>query len=57
SARARGRHTGRPPKLTPAQASQVRALRAGGETISELVAGYGVSRATIYRAFNSAETT
>lgn len=57
AARARGRHTGRPPKLTPAQARQVRALRAGGETISELVAGYGVSRATIYRAINSAETT
>jgi len=50
AARARGRHTGRPPKLTPAQARQVRALRAGGETISELVAGYSVSRATIYRA-------
>ena len=27
AARARGRHTGRPPKLTPAQARQVRALR------------------------------
>jgi len=50
AARARGRHTGRPPKLTPAQARRVRALRAGGESISELVAGYGVSRATIYRA-------
>jgi len=56
AARARGRHTGRPPKLTPAQTRQVRALRAGGETISELVAGFGVSRATIYRAINSAET-
>lgn len=56
AARARGRHTGRPPKLTPAQARQVRALRASGETISELVTGFGVSRATIYRAINSAET-
>lgn len=55
AARARGRHTGRPPKLTPAQARQVRALRSGGETIGELVAGYGVSRATIYRALNAAD--
>jgi DNA invertase Pin-like site-specific DNA recombinase len=50
AARARGRHTGRPAKLTPAQVRQVRALRTGGESITELVAGYGVSRATIYRA-------
>jgi DNA invertase Pin-like site-specific DNA recombinase len=48
--RARGRHTGRPPRLTPDQVRQVRALRAGGEAISSLVASYGVSRATIYRA-------
>ncbi len=56
AARARGRHTGRPPKLTAAQARQVRALRAGGESISELVAGHGVSRATIHRALNTPET-
>jgi hypothetical protein len=35
--------TGRPSKLTPAQARQVRTLRAGGESISELVAGYSVA--------------
>ncbi len=45
--RARGKHSGRPAKLTEAQ---VRALRAGGESISELVAGFEVSRATVYRA-------
>ncbi|HEY8717072.1 recombinase family protein [Pengzhenrongella sp.] len=50
AARARGRHSGRPGKLTAAQVRQIRALRTGGESITELVAGYGVSRATIYRA-------
>jgi DNA invertase Pin-like site-specific DNA recombinase len=50
AARARGRHSGRPAKLTAAQVRQIRALRTGGESITELVAGYGVSRATIYRA-------
>lgn len=49
AARARGRRTGRPARLTPAQVRQVRALREGGESIGELVAGFGVSRATIYR--------
>lgn len=53
AARLRGRHTGRPPKLTPAQAHQVRSLREGGESITELVASFGVSRATIYRALNA----
>jgi len=50
AARARGRHTGRPPRLSDAQARQVRALRAAGESIAELVRSFGVSRATIYRA-------
>jgi Resolvase, N terminal domain/Helix-turn-helix domain of resolvase len=50
AARLRGRHTGRPPRLTGAQARQVRSLRAGGESISELVRTFGVSRATVYRA-------
>jgi transcriptional regulator of acetoin/glycerol metabolism len=48
--RARGRHTGRPHRLTDAQARQVRALRATGESIAELMRSFGVSRATIYRA-------
>lgn len=54
AAKARGRHTGRPPKLTPAQARQIRSLRERGESISDLVAGDGVSRATIYRALDAA---
>lgn len=53
AARLRGRHTGRPPKLTSDQARQVRALRASGESIAELVRSFGVSRATIYRALNA----
>lgn len=57
AARLRGRHTGRPPKLTATQARQVRSLRAGGESISELTRSFGVSRATIYRALNAPELT
>ncbi len=52
--RARGRHTGRPPKLSGGQVRQARALRAGGESIGELVAGIGVFRATVYRALDPA---
>jgi len=54
AARLRGRHTGRPPRLTPAQALQVRSLRADGEPISDLMRSFGVSRATIYRALDRA---
>ena len=54
AARARGRHTGRPPRLSPTQVGQVRTLRAGGSSIGELVSGFGVSRATVYRALDSA---
>jgi DNA invertase Pin-like site-specific DNA recombinase len=54
AARLRGRPTGRPPRLSPAQAHQVRTLRAGGESIAELVRTFAVSRATIYRALQAA---
>ncbi len=53
AARLRGRHTGRPPRLTPVQTRQVRSLRTGGESINELVRTFGVSRATIYRALHA----
>lgn len=53
AARLRGRHTGRPRRLTPAQTRQIRALRDGGESINELVRTFGVSRATIYRALEA----
>jgi len=55
AARLRGRHTGRPPRLTPVQTRQVQSLRTGGETINELVHTFGVSRATIYRALHATE--
>ncbi len=55
AARLRGRHTGRPPRLSAAQARQVRSLRAGGESITELVRTFGVSRATVYRALQPIE--
>lgn len=50
AARLRGRHTGRPPKLSAGQVQQLQALRAGGESINELASTFGVSRATVYRA-------
>ena len=53
AARARGRHTGRPPRLTPDQVRQVRSLREGGESVADLVRSFGVSRATIYRALGN----
>ncbi|MGI8682556.1 MAG: recombinase family protein [Mycobacteriales bacterium] len=40
AARLRGRHTGRPPRLTAAQTRQIRALRDGGESINELAHSY-----------------
>lgn len=55
AARARGRHTGRPPRLTGDQVRQVRSLRAGGESIADLTRGFKVSRATIYRALQGTE--
>jgi DNA-binding transcriptional ArsR family regulator len=53
AARLRGRHTGRPPRLNQVHARQVRALRAGGESIAELMRTFGASRATIYRALQA----
>ena len=55
AARTRGGHTGRPPRLSVDQVRQVRALRAGGETIPSLMAGHAASRATIYRALRQSE--
>lgn len=55
AARLRGGHTGRPSRLSDAQARQVRSLRAGGESIAELIRTFGVSGATIYRALQGVE--
>jgi len=45
----------RPPRLTPAQARQVRSLRADGEPVSDLMRTFGVSRATVYRALQQVD--
>jgi DNA invertase Pin-like site-specific DNA recombinase len=55
AARLRGRHTGRPPRLTSAQARQVRSLRADREPVSDLMRTFGVSRATVYRALQQGD--
>ena len=50
AARARGKNTGRPPRLSADQARQVRSLREEGDSIATLMASFAASRATIYRA-------
>ena len=49
AASARGRHTGRPSKLTPDQTRQLRALHADGESVASLCSSFKVSRPTVYR--------
>jgi DNA invertase Pin-like site-specific DNA recombinase len=48
-AKARGKHMGRPPSLTPAQQKEAIRRRARGATLQELAHSYNVSRATISR--------
>jgi DNA invertase Pin-like site-specific DNA recombinase len=50
AAHARGKPVGRPTALSTDQARQVRALHEAGESVPALVATFGVSRATVYRA-------
>jgi DNA invertase Pin-like site-specific DNA recombinase len=55
AARARGRHGGRPAKLTAQQADAARTLyAAGGQTVTEIAAALGVGRSTMYRALAGA---
>ena len=54
AASARGRHTGRPSKLTPDQARQLRALHADGESVASLCSSFKVSRPTVYRVLQGA---
>jgi DNA invertase Pin-like site-specific DNA recombinase len=49
AAKARGKQTGRPSRLTGDQERQLVALRAADESISDLVVTFKVSRATVYR--------
>jgi DNA invertase Pin-like site-specific DNA recombinase len=48
-AKARGKHMGRPPSLTPEQKKEATRRRAQGATLQELADSYNVSRATISR--------
>jgi DNA invertase Pin-like site-specific DNA recombinase len=48
-AKARGKHMGRPPSLTPEQQKEATRRRAQGATLEELARSYNVSRATISR--------
>jgi DNA invertase Pin-like site-specific DNA recombinase len=48
-AKARGKHMGRPPKLTPEQQREARQRRTEGATLEELARSYNVARATISR--------
>ena len=50
AARARGRQVGRKRAIDPARLDQAKILRAGGQTVPEICAVLGVSRATLYRA-------
>lgn len=55
AARARGKQTGRPRALDEAKVRQAWSLRESGFTPSEIAATLKVSRATVYRAFESAQ--
>ena len=48
-ANAQGKHTDRPPSLTPAQQKEAIRRRVQGATLHELARSYNVSRATISR--------
>jgi DNA invertase Pin-like site-specific DNA recombinase len=48
-AQARGRHMGRPSKLSAEQKAEARARRADGATLAELARSYNVSKGTISR--------
>ncbi len=57
AARLRGRHTGRPPRLTPTQIRQGAHCVPAGNPSTKLVRTFEVSRATIYRALHATEST
>ena len=48
-AKARGKHMGRPPSLTPQQQAEARQRRQDGATLQELAQSYNVGRSTISR--------
>jgi DNA invertase Pin-like site-specific DNA recombinase len=48
-AKARGKHMGRPPKLTEHQRQEAAARRERGEALTEIARSYNVSHSTISR--------
>ena len=56
AARARGKQTGRPRALDDARVQQAWSLRTSGFTPSEIATTLKVSRATVYRAFETAQS-
>ena len=53
-AKARGKHMGRPPALSPAQRNEATRRRAEGATLDELARSYAVGISTIRRATRAA---
>lgn len=49
AAKAKGKHLGRKPSLTPEQVKEARQRREAGESAASLAKDYGVSRATMYQ--------
>lgn len=47
-AKAAGKYKGRKAALTPAQADELRARLAAGESVTSLAKGYGISRQSVY---------
>jgi DNA invertase Pin-like site-specific DNA recombinase len=57
AARAKGKVGGRRAVLTEEQKRHARLLRAGHESVDEIAASFGVSRATVYRALAEGKTS
>lgn len=49
-ARERGVKFGRKPRLVPEKVKQIRALRASGTTVPDIILQTGLSKASVYRA-------
>ena len=49
----RGVRFGRKPDLTPKRIAKIRALRADGSTVPEIIRRVGLSKATVYRALGN----
>src|SRR5450756_1671632 len=56
AARDRGRVLGRPTVVTPAKLAAAQSLLAAGATVTDAAAAVGVSRPTLYRHLQAAET-